>query len=108
MKINGFTDLCAPAYVYLAISTMAITVMALQNIYGGSRHFYCLGAYSCEVPSVWIIFLIKTLYVLFWTWVLNLLCSYGYAPLSWFLVLLPFILFFILLAYMFIYPSSYA
>jgi hypothetical protein len=38
----------------------------------------------------------KILYVVFWTFILNALCSYGYYKLSWFLLLLPFILFFIM------------
>jgi hypothetical protein len=38
----------------------------------------------------------KILYVVFWTFILNALCSYGYYQLSWFLLLLPFILFFIM------------
>jgi uncharacterized protein (DUF58 family) len=37
----------------------------------------------------------KILYAAFWTFILNILCSYGYSQLAWFLLLLPFILFFI-------------
>jgi len=111
MKIVGLTDLCPPAYFYLVVSTMAITIMFLQNYYvfqnkfGGPEHqTYCLGSFECNVSSVFMLFLIKILYVLFWTWVLNLICQAGAPGLSWFLVFLPFVLFFILLAMMFIYP----
>jgi hypothetical protein len=34
---------------------------------------------------------VKTVFVLLWTWFLNFLCSKGYSGISWFLVLLPFI-----------------
>jgi hypothetical protein len=34
------------------------------------------------------IFIIKIVYVIFWTWVLNLICQQGYTPVSWLLVLL--------------------
>ena len=35
--------------------------------------------------------LMKTVFVLIWTWFLNFLCSRGYSGISWFLVLLPFL-----------------
>jgi hypothetical protein len=95
MAIAGLRNLCTPAYVYLVISIIALVVMALQNI--GSDHVYCLGEYSCDVYSTTLIFVIKILYVLFWTWVLNLICRAGASSIAWFLVLFPFILFFILL-----------
>jgi hypothetical protein len=108
MKLVGLTDMCPPAYVYLVVSTMAITVMFLQNyyvmqnVYGSPDHnVYCLGSYSCEVSSVSMLFLIKVLYILFWTWILNLICRAGAPGFAWFLVLLPFLLSFILLAFLF-------
>jgi hypothetical protein len=36
--------------------------------------------------------LFNTIFVLIWTWFLNFLCSKGYGGISWFLVLLPFIM----------------
>jgi hypothetical protein len=96
MAIAGLKNLCTPAYVYLVISIIAIFFMAIQNI--GSENVYCIGTYSCDVYSTALIFIIKILYVLFWTWVLNLICRAGAPSVSWFFVLLPFVLFFILLA----------
>jgi len=110
MKFVGLTDMCPPAYFYLVISTMAITIMFFQNYFifqnkfGNPDHqIYCLGSFNCNVPSVAVLFLIKILYVLFWTWILNLICRAGAPGVSWFLVLLPFILFFILLGMLFVY-----
>jgi len=54
-----------------------------------------MGIYSCQVPNIYLIFVIKLLYVLFWTWILNLLCKAGYPGISWVLLLFPFILMFI-------------
>jgi len=96
MAIAGLKDLCTPASVYLVLSVIALVVMFLQNI--GSENVYCLGVYNCDVSSVSLIFIIKILYILFWTWVLNLICRSGFPVVSWFLVLFPFILFFILIA----------
>jgi hypothetical protein len=74
-------------------------IMLLQNF--GNTNLYCLGDYSCNVTNKYIIFIIKFLYILFWTWVLDLLCINGFELVSWFLVLLPFIVMFIGIAYVF-------
>jgi len=99
MKITGIKDLCTPSYVYLVISTIAVIVMAIQNY--GNINTYCVGSLTCVVGSTALVFAIKVLYILFWTWILNLICKAGVPQLAWFLVLLPFILFFILLALLF-------
>jgi hypothetical protein len=96
MKFKGIGPLCTPAYVYLVISIIALIVMFTQNF--GNRQIYCLGSYSCDVSNVAIIFIVKILYVLLWTWILNLICGAGAEGLAWFLVLLPFLIFFILLS----------
>lgn len=99
MVAVGINNLCQPALFYLLISTIAIIVMSLQNL--GSKPVYCLGQYTCDVPSVNYVFLIKIVYVLFWTWILNIICRYGYSSISWFLVFIPFIMMFIVIAYTF-------
>jgi hypothetical protein len=78
---------------------IAMFIMLLQNF--GDTNLYCLGDYSCNVTNKYIIFIIKFLYILFWTWVLDLLCINGFEMVSWFLVLLPFIVMFIGIAYVF-------
>lgn len=96
----GLMNLCTPAYIYLVISVIAIIIMAIQN--AGNTNVYCLGAYECDVTSVTMIFVIKIIYILFWTWILNLFCRAGAAWFSWLLVIFPFLLFFIILGVMFI------
>ena len=92
---TGLGNLCRPAYFYLVISLIAMFIMALQNY--GNVDVYCLGSYNCQVSSTFIIFAIKILYVVFWTWVLNLMCKTGDTTLSWIFVLFPFVLFFVIL-----------
>lgn len=98
MAIVGLRRLCTPAYVYLVISVIAIVIMFIQNF--GNTNTYCLGSYSCDVNNTFMIFSLKIVYVLFWTWILNLICSAGGTPIAWFLLLLPFLLFFILISLM--------
>ena len=94
MAVKGLSNLCPPAKLYLAISVIALVIMAIQNL--GSLNTYCLGNYSCKVSSTLLIFVVKIVYVLFWTWILNLICNAGLPMLSWFLVLIPFVIMFIL------------
>ena len=94
MAIVGLRKLCTPAYVYLIISVIAIILMAIQNYH--NVDIYCLGNYSCKTNTA-LVFVVKIIYVLFWTWILNIICSAGATNVAWFLVLFPFILLFILL-----------
>lgn len=100
MAIKGLKNLCAPALLYLVISFISVFVMAFMNY--GNEQVYCLGYYSCNVSSVYLIFILKIIYILFWTWILNLICGAGAPAISWLLVLFPIILFFVLIGTMFI------
>lgn len=100
MAVAGLRNLCTPSYVYLVISAIALIVMLYQNV--GNVNSYCVGSYTCTVSSTAIIFVIKAIYILFWTWILNLICRAGAPGVAWFLVLLPFVLMFVLVSLLFI------
>ena len=95
--VKNFKTLCEPAEIYLILSGISFLIMAVQNIFSGKKGKYCVGMFSCKIPNLLMVFLVKLLYIAFWTIVLNSLCLSGYKKISWFLVLLPFILFFILI-----------
>ena len=97
MAVVGLSlkTMCTPAMVYLVLSMLTIFFMYVQNV--NNTDIYCLGDYSCTTSSVYLIFLIKIIYVIFWTWILNIICSAGATNVAWFLVLLPYILLFVLL-----------
>jgi hypothetical protein len=92
---KNLKQLCTPALVYFVISMIGIAVAVVQNL--GNDRQYTLGSFSCEVPSTILVFVVKVIYILFWTWILNLICKDGYTNISWFLVLFPLILLFVLL-----------
>ena len=94
----GLKNLCTPAHVYLVISVMFILIAFFQNY--GNTYTYCLGSNTCNVSNTYMIFVVKALYVLFWTWILNLICKSGATNVAWFLVLIPFILMFIMIGLM--------
>ena len=84
--------LCKPAHAYLAISMIALIVMYFQN--SANVDMYCIGTYSCDVYSTSLVFIVKLAYILFWTWLLNLVCDEFNPTYSWFLVIFPFMLMF--------------
>jgi hypothetical protein len=88
---NTIAKLCSPAYFYLIVSVIGVIILSIQN-YGNTKK-YCVGKFSCIVPSVVLVFVFKLAFIAFWTFILDLLCKAGYTNISWILVLLPFILF---------------
>ena len=92
---KSLKELCSPAMLYFVISIIALTVVLLQNL--GNSNSYHVGSFSCRVPSTAAVFITKLIYVLFWTYVLNLICKDGHTTLSWLLVLLPWILLFVMI-----------
>ena len=70
-------NLCTPALIYFVLSVLAIIGMIFSNFF--------------VIPI-----LIQIIGVLIWTWLLNYLCSSGYEGVSWFLVLFPYIIIFIM------------
>ena len=97
------SQLCTPSYVYFIISVLAMAIAAVQNM--GNRGKYTLGMFSCKVPSLLLIFIVKIVYILFWTWILNLMCKDGHAGIAWFLVLVPFILLFVIMGSVMMYQK---
>jgi hypothetical protein len=96
MKFPDLNKLCTPAQLYLFVELFLLIIMLVQN--GNSDNTLCLGQYECyDAPNKAVMLFVKLGYVGFWTFVLNLICNAGYKNLSWFLVLLPVILFFIIL-----------
>lgn len=65
--------LCTPAFVYFVLGVISILV-AIS---------YGLGFYSI---------LAKVILILTWTWFLNYLCFKGLKGLSWFLVIVPYLM----------------
>ena len=101
---NKLSQLCTPSYVYFIISVLAIAISAVQNM--GNSNKYTLGMFSCRVPSCIAVFIIQVVYILFWTWVLNLMCKDGHSGIAWFVVLLPFILLFVIMGMVMTYQKK--
>jgi len=93
--MKSVKKLCMPSYIYLVISTMSMAVLVFQNY--TNTNTFCVGDFQCDVPNTMTVLLAEGIYILFWTFILDILCKAGYERMSWFLVLLPFLLFFIMI-----------
>lgn len=79
MKLAAaYKSLCLPSKIYFVLSVIGILLaVLLPNV---------VGRVSLLVH------LVHVVYIVFWTWVLQLICGAGYKWISWVLVLAPFIL----------------
>lgn len=88
--------MCTPATIYFIISLIGLVILGISNLDSPDR--LCIGDYSCNVGNNTIVFVLNAIYILFWTFILDLMCKGGYGSLSWFILLLPFMLTFLFLA----------
>lgn len=98
--------LCPPARLYFILSVALMLASIFQNLLGvgttqrvgNGKNRMCVGVYDCRssVHPI-LMFVIQIAYIFLWTWVLNQICKAGYVNLSWFILFLPFILFFTML-----------
>jgi len=86
MYMKSFSKLCTPAKIYFAIAVIAGIIGLFNGI------------------SVIAIFM-KLVFAFIWTYVLGWLCNKGFTSISWFLVLLPYII--IVLAMLNIYHVTH-
>jgi hypothetical protein len=70
---EAFNKLCTPAKIYFAIAVIA----AIIELFSGMRIM---------------VIVMKLIFAFIWTFILAWLCKKGYKSISWFLVLLPYII----------------
>jgi len=102
MAFASINQWCTPAYIFFVVSIIFLIVLYVQN--SQNSNVYCLGQFQCDVSNVGIIFILKIIYMLFWTWILNLLCRAGLSMLSWILLFLPFFVMSISVSQMYLKP----
>jgi len=71
--MKDFSKLCTPARIYFAIAVLAV----VYSLFSGASIIF----------AFW-----KLFFAFIWTYILSWLCSKGYTSISWFLVLLPYII----------------
>ena len=97
-----FDKICTPAQIYLIVSfilmvlsyfgmnaiSQQITLNQANNSFLQSLNF----TYQKDTRTS---YLVQATFIVLWTWVLSFLCKKGFSNLSWFLVLLPWLLMFL-------------
>lgn len=97
-----FNKLCTPAQIYLIVSV----IMLVLSYFGLSAIAQQLTTHQSSSPMLQSLnftyqkdsrtsYIVQGVFIILWTWVLSYLCKKGYTSLSWFLVLLPWILMFL-------------
>ena len=102
--MNDIKKMWTPAIVYLLVSVFALLILVFSNL--GNNSTLCIGEYDCPVDNVFVIFVIKALYIAFVTIILDSLCKNGWGAISWFLVFLPIFFFFVALGFFMIYQNN--
>jgi hypothetical protein len=101
--VKDIKKMCTPAIVYLLLSVFSLLVLVFSNL--GNRTTLCVGEFDCPVDNVFVVFVVKALYIAFVTIVLDSLCKNGWGAISWFLVFLPIFFFFVVLGLFMIYQN---
>jgi len=97
MQVIGLRNLCWPASVYLTISFIALILLMSTNY--GNQKLTCLGNFSCNADMTQVI-VVKVIYILFWAWVLNIICKTGAETLAWVLVVVPVVIYLLMTWYL--------
>lgn len=91
-----YYGLCSPARVYFVLATLSLMSLIYQNL--GNSKKYRVGKYAVNLGHTNLfLFLFKAIYIIVWTFILNELCKNGWTDVSWFLVLIPSILLFVII-----------
>ena len=106
ISMSLYQSLCPPAKAYIVLAIIYIVgayfsmnqFSNFMQLNQSKLHPYMNSLNFSVSQSANAVSIGNVLFTLFWTWVLNYLCSAGHIRVSWFLVLFPYLLLFIGLA----------
>jgi hypothetical protein len=94
---NKVRSLCTPSFIFFVMSILSIFITMFNNIQ--NTNTYCFGNVSCDVANTSMIFIVKIVIIIAWTWFLDALCGRGYEKVAWFILLVPYIFFMVILLF---------
>lgn len=103
-----FDKLCTPAQIYLIVSfilmvlsyfgmnaiSQQITLNQANNSFSESHPFLQSLNFTYQKDTK-TSYVVQLVFIVLWTWVLSYLCNKGFSNLSWFLILLPWVVMFL-------------
>jgi hypothetical protein len=97
-----FDKLCTPAQIYLIVSfiLMVLSYFGLNAIsqqisLNQSNNSFLQSLNFTYQKDARTSYVVQAVLIVLWTWVLSYLCKKGFSNLSWFLILLPWVLMFL-------------
>ena len=97
-----FNNLCTPAQIYLIISFIlmilsyfGLNAISQQFTLNQSNNSFLQSLNFTYQKDARTSYVIQAVFIVLWTWVLSYLCNKGFSNLSWFLILLPWVLMFL-------------
>jgi hypothetical protein len=97
-----FDKLCTPAQLYLIISFIlmilsyfGLNAISQQFTLNQSNNSFLQSLNFTYQKDARTSYVIQAVFIVLWTWVLSYLCNKGFSNLSWFLILLPWVLMFL-------------
>ena len=97
-----FDKLCTPAQLYLIISFIlmilsyfGLNAISQQFTLNQSNNSFLQSLNFTYQKDAKTSYVIQAVFIVLWTWLLSYLCNKGFSNLSWFLVLLPWVLMFL-------------
>jgi hypothetical protein len=88
MKIPGIKNLCSPALLYLILNGVIFFMLAIQY-----------SSITYQSNGVGLSLIIQIIYILFWTWILNILCYNGLEIVAWIFFVFPFVVLYYMIGY---------
>ena len=95
--LDRFYALCLPSKIYLVISIIFLIVSYYHDLKTNDSEKVCLGNVKCAVKNKPAYYAFNVLFILLWSWLLNLLCRYGWMKTAWFILLFPYIIMILLI-----------
>ena len=80
--VQQYNKLCSPSAAFLVVSLTSLLLIL----------FYQKRNVKKRNPLLLMLLMLKIVYVLFWTWILDLICKSGHKGFAWALVLAPYVL----------------
>jgi hypothetical protein len=97
--------LCTPSKIYFFLAIILLFLSFVNDMQNKDKDKVCLGKLKCKNKPLY--YFMNILFIVFWTWILNVICKSGHEPISWLLVLLPYVLMFVLIALIFLPAIPY-
>ena len=87
-----FYNLCLPSKLYMIIGIILLAISYYYDMKTNDEEKICLGNVKCAIKNKPAYYALNVFFILFWAWLLNMLCRYGWNKSAWFIFLFPYVI----------------